>query len=279
MSEAERITLSNGVSLVTRGEGPSVFLMHGIGGNASSCGPLAGMLSDHGFRTFSWDAPGYGESSDPNLPFDYVRAAEQVITEISDEPVHVFGTSWGGVIGMYLAESSPERVKSLTVADSTRGSGVTAVRAEGMRERLQDLKQQGAEVFAQTRSDRLTSPATSQTVKDNVQRAMASVRIPGYTAAVEMMASSDLSDSLARITVPTLVLVGEDDIVTGVRESEILAENIPDSEFAIIPESGHAALQEQPLDVAGKILDFWTSLRHRHFCVAVRDSCDKQRRR
>lgn len=62
---AERRKTVHGVSLVIRGEGTPVFLMHGIGGAASSCGALAQLLSAHGFQTFCWDAPGYGESSAP----------------------------------------------------------------------------------------------------------------------------------------------------------------------------------------------------------------------
>ena len=55
---------------------------------------------------------------------------------------------------------------------------------------------------------------------------------------------------------PTLVLVGEHDTITGVDESRLLAERIPAAVFRRIPGAGHVAIQEQPGAVADHVLDF-----------------------
>jgi pimeloyl-ACP methyl ester carboxylesterase len=75
-----------------------------------------------------------------------------------------------------------------------------------------------------------------------------------------MMAATDTSDVLPSLQVPSLVLVGEDDVVTGVAESRILAESISDASFKIIPRAGHAAVQEKPAEMASSILEFWKRL-------------------
>jgi pimeloyl-ACP methyl ester carboxylesterase len=88
---------------------------------------------------------------------------------------------------------------------------------------------------------------------------MAQVRLPGYRAAAEFMAATDTAARLPAISVPTLVLVGEHDVVTGVDESRLLADRIPGARLVVVPGAGHAALTERPAAVAGAVLDFWAT--------------------
>lgn len=256
-----RISL-HGVSLVVRGdgEGDPVFLMHGIGGNASSCGALAHLLSEAGYRTFCWDAPGYGESADPQGPVDHPGLVLQILASLAAGPAHLIGTSWGGVIATKAATQGPEAVRSLVLADSTRGSGVTGQSADRMLARISELAELGPATFADQRAPRLLSPSAHAATAAAVRSEMAGVRLPGYTAAATMMAASDTSDVLPSLRVPSLVLVGEDDVVTGVPESRILAASITDASFEIIPRAGHAAVQEKPAHMASSILEFWKRL-------------------
>jgi pimeloyl-ACP methyl ester carboxylesterase len=258
-SLGSRISL-HGVSLVVRGEGAPVFLMHGIGGNASSCGALAQLLSEAGYRTFCWDAPGYGASADPRGPVDHSGLVLQILASLAVGPAHLIGTSWGGVIATKAAAQAPDAVRSLVLADSTRGSAVTGDSADRMLARIPELAEMGPEAFAGRRASRLLSPAADAVTAAAVRSEMAAVRLPGYTAAATMMAATDTSDVLPSLQVPSLVLVGEDDVVTGVAESRILAESITDASFKIIPRAGHAAVQEKPAEMASSILEFWKRL-------------------
>jgi pimeloyl-ACP methyl ester carboxylesterase len=254
-----RISL-HGVSLVVRGEGAPVFLMHGIGGNASSCGALAQLLSEAGYRTFCWDAPGYGASADPQSPVDHPGLVLQILDSLALGPAHLIGTSWGGVIATKAAAQAPDAVRSLVLADSTRGSAVTGESANRMLARIPELAELGPEAFAGRRAPRLLSPAAEAATAAAVRSEMAAVRLPGYTAAATMMAATDTSDVLPSLQVPSLVLVGEDDVVTGVAESRILAASITDASIEIIPRAGHAAIQEKPAEMAASILGFWKRL-------------------
>ncbi|AEF40955.1 alpha/beta fold hydrolase [Hoyosella subflava] len=249
---------TSGINVVVRGEGPPVFLMHGIGGSAQSCESLAGILADNGYRTLCWDAPGYGHSADPvsTEDFDHVEAVAEMLHFHDAAPAHIFGTSWGGVLAMCLADRYPELVRTLTIADSTRGSAVTSERAQAMRTRISELAAEGPRAFAAARAPRLVSPDADYKVAAAVEAGMARVRLSGYRAAAEMMARTNTASVLHSLTHPALVLVGDGDSVTGVSESRLLADSIPGARFGLILGAGHAACQERPDRVAAHMLRF-----------------------
>ena len=59
---------------------------------------------------------------------------------------------------------------------------------------------------------------------------------------------------------PTLVVVGEDDVVTGVPESRLLADRIPGARLSILPRAGHAAITERPDEFTAEVTSFWEGL-------------------
>lgn len=260
-SIAERRQSVHGVSLVVRGEGIPVFLMHGIGGAASSCGALAQLLSAHGYQTFCWDAPGYGESAAPTEGLDHGSLVLDILATLDVGPAHLFGTSWGGVIATTIAAQAPEAVRSIVLADSTRGSGTTEATAQRMLARVPELAAVGPEIIAARRASKLVSPTAPASVAEAVRADMAAIRLSGFASAATMMAQCDTTELLPRLQVPALVLVGEDDVITGVPESRLLAESIPGAALGIIPGAGHAAVQEKPLEMSAAILAFWEGLK------------------
>ncbi|MGW5383567.1 alpha/beta fold hydrolase [Nocardia sp. NPDC003963] len=266
-ARATRWVSARGISLEVRGAGDPVLLLHGIGGSAAACGALAEVLSTRGYRTYCWDAPGYGQSADP-VPnaagspgsYDHALVVAELIAELGGGPIHLIGTSWGGVIATAVAAVDPASVRSLVLVDSTRGSGVNRERAQGMRARIGELREVGAPAFAAARAGRLVSPGCAAEIARAVESEMARVRLSGYTAAAEYMARTDTGPSLATLAAPTLVLVGVDDVVTGVDESRLLADAIPGARFGLILGAGHAAVQEKPAEAAAHILRFWKEL-------------------
>lgn len=237
--------------------GTPVLLLHGIGGSSASFEPQLDALGS-GHRVLAWDAPGYGASADPPAPpgiAGYADTAAAVLAETG--PAHVVGVSWGGVIATRLAADRPELVRSLTLVDSTRGSGRTRTAAERMRARASELAESGAVEFARQRSPRLLGPNPEPGMRETLVRTMAEVRLPGYGFAAESMAETDHSELLGRITAATLVLVGAHDRVTGLDESRALAAAVPGARFEAIPGAGHAANQERPESVNRALLEFF----------------------
>ena len=219
----------------------TVVLLHGIGGNARSCTDLAQVLAARG-------------------DVDLVDRLLGAITARRWGRVDLIGTSWGGVIATCLAHRRPGAVRSLVLADSTRGSATSTDKARAMRSRVPELERLGPEEFAARRASRLVSPHAEEEIALRVRRQMSRVRLPGYRMAADFMASTDTGPLLADITTPTLVLVGEDDVVTGVPESRLLADRIPGARLTVVPRAGHAAVTERPDEVARAVTDFWTAL-------------------
>lgn len=240
---------TNAIHVVEAGSGPTLLCLHGIGSGAAAfdrqIAELAGEL-----RLLAWDAPGYGKSENPAGPLDldgFADSAAAVIEAHASRPVHVLGVSWGGVIAVRLAQRHPQLVRSLVLADSSRGSGVSAAKAAGMRSRVDELAAAGSEAFSRSRAPRLVSASAPDELVATVQQTMAaSVRLPGYSYAAESMAATDLTDELSSVRAPTLVLCGSEDTVTGVEESQALAGGITDAVFVTIRGAGHLANQEVP---------------------------------
>ncbi|MEU0649139.1 alpha/beta fold hydrolase [Streptomyces umbrinus] len=241
----------------------TVLLLHGIGGCADTFTGVAPRLAAAGWRAVAWDAPGYGESPDPgpgvvgdDSPGAYVNVVARLLTTLGIDRAHLAGVSWGGVIATHVAARRPELVAGLILIDSTRGSGTTKAKAAAMRGRVSELEQQGAEAFAARRAPRLLADGPEPAAAAEVERQMSAVRVSGYAGAAEMMAQSDTGPLLPTITAPTLVLVGDEDRVTGVEESRLLARAIPQACFGLVGRAGHAAVQERPAEVAAAMLAF-----------------------
>lgn len=246
-----------------QGDLTPVLMLHGIGGSADSMAGLGGLLAASGRRAIAWDAPGYGRSEDPGPDLTgadssgtYADLASGLLARLDLQRVHLLGVSWGGVIATYLTARRPDLVASLTLVDSTRGSGTSPEKATGMRDRVTELVEIGPRAFAARRAPRLLAAGTAAPIADEVRRQMSEVRVAGYSGAAHMMAISDTGPLLTDIQVPTLVVVGEEDRVTGVPESRLLSTEIPDARLVVVPHAGHAAAQERPDAVADAVRAF-----------------------
>lgn len=229
------------------GSGAPVLMLHGIGGAAESFAEQLSGLA--GYRALAWDAPGYGGS--PNLPGepeldDYAETVVSVLRGLDVAPAHLLGVSWGGVIATRVAIKAPAVLRSLVLADSSRGSGRTARGRAAMADRVEDLRRRGARAFAESRGPRLAAPDADARVVEQIVALMSRLRLTGYRSATGAMAATDHSEQLASVATPTLVVVGDQDRVTGLEESRALADGIPGARFEVIRGAGHAANQEKP---------------------------------
>ena len=213
--------LVEGIELAERpGPGPAVVMLHGIGSNAGSFARVAGLLPED-WHLVAWNAPGYGRSDplpqDWPLAADYAAALADLLGAMGVERMTLLGHSLGTLMGAAFAAEYPERVERLILASPALGHGAPqgGPLSEAAAQRIDDLKTQGPKAFANARAARLVhEPEANPTHVAAVERAMAQVSLPGYAQAVRMLASGRLLDDLARVHVPTRVVVGENDRVT-----------------------------------------------------------------
>ncbi|MGA4838779.1 4-carboxymuconolactone decarboxylase [Streptomyces sp. G45] len=223
-------------------------------------------LSKH-WRVLRFDMPGHGGA--PAHPVDSVgELANRVLATLDELGVQRFGfagCALGGAIGAELALRHPHRVASLAlIATSPRFGSADEFRQRGV-----IVRSNGLDPIARTSPERWFTPGFAAAQPAITDWAVQMVRTtdPGcYIAACEALAAFDIRAELGSIGVPTLVLVGSEDQVTGQAEARTLVAGIPDARLAVVPGASHLAPVEQPAAV--------TDLLVRHFSTAWQAALD-----
>ncbi|MDI3385238.1 4-carboxymuconolactone decarboxylase [Streptomyces sp. B-S-A8] len=213
------------------------------------------------WRVFRFDLPGHGGA--PARAADSVgQLADRVLATLDELGVQRFGyagCALGGAIGADLALRHPQRVASLALIAASPRFGT----ADEFRQRGVIVRTNGLDPVARTSPERWFTPGFAASQPAITEWAVQMVRTtdPGcYIAACEALAAFDIKAGLGRIGVPTLVLVGSEDQVTGPAEARTLVAGIPDARLAVVPGASHLAPVEQPAAV--------TDLLVRHFSTA-----------
>ncbi|MEV5982491.1 4-carboxymuconolactone decarboxylase [Streptomyces sp. NPDC052114] len=217
-------------------------------------------LSRH-WRVFRFDMPGHGGA--PAHPCGSVgELAERLLATLDELGVQRFGyagCALGGAIGVELALRHPQRVASLALIAASPRFGT----ADEFRQRGVIVRSNGLDPIARSAPERWFTPGFAAAQPAITDWAVQMVRTtdPGcYIAACEALAAFDVRAELGRVGVPTLVLVGSEDQVTGQGEARTLVAGIPDARLAVVPGASHLAPVEQPAAV--------TDLLVRHFSSA-----------
>jgi pimeloyl-ACP methyl ester carboxylesterase len=253
-----------GFSYLARGGagGTSIVLLHGIGSNASSFASLMAAF-DARHPIFAWDAPGYGASTPVTADWpdasDYAAALTHLLDQLEISRCAVAGHSLGTLIAARFALTSPSRVAALFLLSPALGYGVQRGDAlpSAVAARLTELDRLGPEKFAAARAPSLLAdPAARPDVLQDVERAMAAVRRPGYDQAARLLAGGRLLADAANIRVPAAVLVGAQDRITPPESARRVFDALSSAaqrHFFEVSAAGHAVCQEHPAEMARAI--------------------------
>jgi len=243
------------------GEGKVLVILHGLGNNSQSWKHQLNELKDQ-FKVIAWDAPGYGESSDPKKEFQEFSQFADVLRELLENlglnSVYLLGHSMGSAIALDFTLRYPEMVEALIISDATRGAAGLSPEenTRKLQNRLHSINTLEPSELARKRVKALLSPYAPYEVVKEAERVMSQVRPPGYRSVSYSLSNLNQIESLSSISVPTLVMCGELDQVTPVSESKIFYECIPNAELAIVPNTGHLCYQEDPKTFNKFITDF-----------------------
>jgi 3-oxoadipate enol-lactonase len=226
------------------GDAMPIIFLHGVGSSKEVWRP---QLKHFGQtrRSVAFDYPGYGESEliEGATRDDYAAAILAAMDALAIERAHVCGLSLGGVIAIAMHAAAPERCASLIIADSFAahpdGGGIhdrslAASKSKTMRE------------FAEARSGALLGSAATAELKDEVIATMAAIDPAAFQLGVVAVWLADQGERAAAIDLPTLILVGDEDIITPPALSEELAQLISGSRLERIAAAGHLSNAEQP---------------------------------
>ncbi|MCA1223649.1 alpha/beta fold hydrolase, partial [Streptomyces sp. 8L] len=212
------------------------------------------------WRVVRFDLPGHGGA--PALPAGAVpELAQRLLGTLDTIGVKRFGyagCALGAAVGAELALRRPDRVASLALIAASPRFGT----ADEFRQRGVIVRANGLEPMARSAPERWFTPGFAAAQPAIVEWAVQMVRTtePGcYIAACEALAAFDIRAELGRIAVPTLVLVGAEDQVTGPAEARTLVAGIPDARLALVPGASHLAPVEQPAAVTDLLLHHFST--------------------
>ena len=242
------------------GSGEPLVLLHCLGVDHrfwDFARPLASW-----FRLIRYDLPGHGSSPVPPGSYGIADLAEQ-LREILDRNgiarAHVAGISLGGLIAQQFAAAHPECVDRLMLVDTT--PRYTDEMRAMWAERAATARSRGVAAMI----DGLLPIWFSQrAIAENgegvryVRETLSRANGEGYALACEALAAADLRASAGRISAPTLVICGDDDIPSFLEAAQWLAQNIPRTELAWIAGTRHASVLERP-DEALRLIGSWLS--------------------
>ena len=236
-----------------------VVLLHGIGSNALSFESLIKELPDS-WRLIAWNAPGYGNSEPlkPDWPIaeDYALALKNFFNRLKLKSPLLVGHSLGALIATSFAANYPKNVSKLLLASPALGYGqaVNETLDSKAQERIDELELLGVEKFAKRRASRLVAnPDEYPIIVSKVIKEMMRINIPGYIQAVKMLASGELLKDALKLTCPTDVVVGAEDIITTPESSLKAYETLNSvvlSNFTELQGAGHAIYQQSPKNFA-----------------------------
>ncbi|HSK64043.1 MAG TPA: alpha/beta fold hydrolase [Pyrinomonadaceae bacterium] len=232
------------------GLGQPVVLLHGYPFNRSLWNEQVNALSNS-FRVITPDLRGLGESDAAQGPATMNRMAQDVAALLDHLEISravIGGLSMGGYVVLAFYKQFPARVRSLILAD-TRAQADTE---EGKQTRFQQAEKARAEGMAGIADSMLPKLLTPETVSkrpDVVKRVrdmMLKTKPEGAAGALLGMAErEDQTSLLSQVSCPTLILVGREDPITPVADSEKMHSEIAGSRLVVIENAAHVSNLER----------------------------------
>lgn len=245
------------------GEGPPLFLIHGIGAARNTWAKAMPVLTPH-FTVVTYDLRGHGASPMPEGEFgldDLVDDLEEVRRQTGFEQAHFAGHSLGGMIGPAYAKRYPNRVLSLGLLSTA------AFREEDDREKVwavvHAMEKDGIPNVLPRLSDRWFTDGFIANHPDVVARRLEQVINTDpdvFLNVFRIYAGTEMAPWIADITAPSLILTGEHDGGCNPRLNQAIDDAMPSSSLVVLPELKHSLLLEAGDVVAEHIKQFILSL-------------------
>jgi 3-oxoadipate enol-lactonase len=232
-----------------RRDAPAVLMIQGLGADKHGWDMQRFTLARH-YRVIAFDNRGAGRSDKPFGVYSIEQMADDAVAVLDHAGVdaaHVVGASMGGAISQVMAVRHPTRVLSLTLA-------CTACRNQPWR---RELLERWMETALERGMGAMTGEAARWVMAPRSFRRLLpafgwlgplAMGRPAHAFAAQvraiLAANDELAGELYTISVPTLVIVGNQDILTPRGDSEEIAERIPGAELVVISGAAHGFMVE-----------------------------------
>jgi 3-oxoadipate enol-lactonase len=251
------------LNVLREGEGPIVVLSHALGCNLHMWDAVAARLA-RAHTVIRYDHRDHGGSAVVPGAFAIETLADDAAAlierEAAGEPVHFVGLSMGGMTAQALAVRRPELLKTVVIANSSAHYPDAAPWTA----RVARVQADGVAAVADGAVERWITPGWRATPEGTAAAAalremLVQTDAAGYVESCKAVAAIDFRESNTRITVPTLVIAGTQDLATPLAMSEQMVAQIPGAKLATI-DAAHLSAVEKPDEFVALLIDFWRSL-------------------
>ena len=244
------------INVETRGDAgaPVIIFIHGSGGSAATWFMQLKVLSKD-FHIVAIDLNGHGKSldrSESNTTDSYLADIEEIVKKY-DRPV-IGGHSMGGMLSQLFALKHPEMIGGIILV----GTGARLRVAPFIFETLENNFDEYVEGAANFMFYEDASEALIESSKHEIRKCKPAIIRRDFAACDGF----DIMETVSEIAHPTLIIVGEQDIMTPTKYSKYLHDNIPNSTLHIIDKAGHSVMLEQPQEFNNHVKEWMETLPH-----------------
>lgn len=244
----------------TKGSGPPLVLLHGGLVDSRVWRREIDVFSDE-FQVVAWDAPGCGGSSDPRPDVrldDYADRVAGLLGALELGPAHLLGHSFGGGLALAVYDRHPHLVRSLILVSAYAGwaGSLPAEEVEQRRQRAERDARRPTEEWIDGFLATLFDEGTPRHLVEETRRIMLDTRPEGMLPMLHAFADADLTDVLGTVTVPTLLLYGDEDQRAPRHVAAALDAAIPTSRLVVVDGVGHDVHVEAPEVFADEVRSF-----------------------
>ena len=242
------------------GDGGPLLLVHGIGSDSRGWEFMEEALAQH-FKLIIPEQRGHGRTTGPFgetiSASVFAQDLDTFLTNLGIDSVHVFGVSMGGLISQQFAVDFPHRVRKLVLGAT--GSRITEATVDEVWAWREAQVERGAEGYfwrstqgCHTKEFIENNPDIIEHLKNKENL----VNPEGVMAAGLGLAMFSSLEQLNSISVPTLIIHGEEDQVFPVEEGKLIHEHIPNSQILLLTKTGHSINTERPKEVSEHLIKF-----------------------
>jgi 3-oxoadipate enol-lactonase len=251
----------------TGGDGTPVLVLHAFPLDSQMWDPQVDSLGER-YRMIAPDLKGFGGSDAPDDPSaysmdSYADEVRGLLDSLGLSKIVLTGVSMGGYVSLAIWRRHPEVVGALVLAD-TRADADPPEGVERRTAQQEQVRKEGIPALVEALPQGLLGRTTWEKKPDVVARVRSLMeRNPpsGWIGALEAMKTRpDSTSALTSISVPTLVIVGEEDGITPPESSRKMHEHIGGSRLVVIPEAGHLSNLEAPDAFTGALAEFLAGL-------------------
>lgn len=209
------------------------------------------------FRVLQYDTRGHGGSGVTENPYSIELLGNDVIDlldELKLEKVYFCGLSMGGLIGQWLGVHHPNRILKLIISNTDAKIGTI----ENWNERINTITKDGMQAIADGTMERWFTDDFRENNPNKITEIKAAFlknNAFGYANSCAAVRDADFRDHLHKITTETLVITGNEDVVTNVAQAEELVKSIPNASLKVLP-ARHLSSTELPEIYAEALLSF-----------------------